>query len=439
MSDNRQIVCLYPWLAMGGADKFNHDMLAGLAERGWRATIVTTRPSPHPWRAAFEELTDEIVDLTTYSPADYPEQLLRIIRTRAADCLFISHSQLGYDLLPFLRAQMPELVYVDYCHLVDPNTRGGYPYMSLSRAGTLDLQIVSSQALKRWMCERGGASERIAVCTTNIDADVWNPARYDRKALRASLQIPEDARVVMYAARLERQKQPLLALSVLREMLAALPNTYALIAGDGSFAGYLRRRLRHNGLQGRVRMLGATSNQRVRELLAASDLFFLPSQAEGISLAIYEAMAMRVVPISAAVGGQAELVTPDCGVLVERGPDERAAYIAALERLLCEPELANRMGQAARQRVCEEFRLEQMSMRLSGLLEQARLLHQARPRKPIDAATGYASARAAVAGAQRHTVATARRHLRELYWNVASHGPYWLLPFVERMRSSKGV
>jgi hypothetical protein len=72
MIHSRQIICLYPWLALGGADKFNQDMLECLAAYGWRATIVTTCPSPHPWRGAFEGLSDDIIDLATCPPEQQP-------------------------------------------------------------------------------------------------------------------------------------------------------------------------------------------------------------------------------------------------------------------------------------------------------------------------------------------------------------------------------
>ena len=44
-AEPRRLLCLYPWMELGGADKFNLDMLAQLTARGWAATVVTTLPS----------------------------------------------------------------------------------------------------------------------------------------------------------------------------------------------------------------------------------------------------------------------------------------------------------------------------------------------------------------------------------------------------------
>lgn len=446
MSQTRHLLCLYPWMVLGGADKFNLDMLAGLASRGWRSTIVTTLPSTHPWRAAFERVSDDIVDLTGYPPEEYPARLLQLLRSRPIDCVLISNSSVGYNLLPYLRAHRPDVAYVDYCHMEDlGRPDGGYPGMSVARASALDLQIVASHHLKRWMCTRGGDAGRIAVCTVNVDPARWDPARYDRPALRLALGLPQAAAVVLYAGRLEPEKQPLLAASVMRQVVRQAADVYFLVAGDGQLAGAMRGFLRQYGLERRVRMLGAVSSRRMGELLALGDIFFLPSRMEGIALAIYEAMAMGVVPVGAAVGGQDELVTPECGILIDRGPGERDAYTAALLHLLGDPPTLWRMGRAARQRVAADFRLEQMCERMDALLAEARARSHAQPRPAVDAVAALAAARDTIAAARREEAelrrssgppTTPRQHLRALYWRLVERGAWWLVPVVEWVRGT---
>ena len=72
------------------------------------------------------------------------------------------------------------------------------------------------------------------------------------------------------------------------------------------------------------------SNRRIKDLLNAADIFFLPSQMEGISVAIYEAMSMGIVSVGADVGGQSELVTETCGFLIKRDAQEREHYVGCL-------------------------------------------------------------------------------------------------------------
>jgi hypothetical protein len=200
--------------------------------------------------------------------------------------------------------------------------------------------------------------------------------------LRAELAISADMPVILFAGRLSEQKQPRLLAQVMHELARRSHKFICLVAGDGEDRPLLERFLRSNRLD-RVRLLGTVSTERMRELMAMSDILFLPSRMEGISLAIYEAMAMGVVPVSANVGGQNELVTPECGILVNRGPDEREAYVEALESLLQNRDRRIQMGQTARQRICENFRIEQMGHRMVGLIQHAHDLAHQEPRPPI--------------------------------------------------------
>jgi glycosyltransferase involved in cell wall biosynthesis len=432
---------------MGGADKFNLDMLTQLRTRGWRTLVATTLDNRHPWRLQFEQVCDEIIDIGVLPPETQASALLKLIADRRPGWVLISNSKLGYRLLPALRAQHPDAAYLDYNHMVEPNdARGGYAYDSVLLSEHLDLQIVSSQQLRDWMIERGGNPQRIRVCTTNIDTDDWNPDRFDRTGLRAALGIAQTTFVGLYAARLERIKRPPLAIALMRSAIESTADTHFLIAGDGTHAGFLRSYIRAHGLGQRIHMLGGVSNQRMRELLAVSDVLLLPSQMEGLSLAIYEAMAMGVVPISVAAGGQAELVTAECGILVPRSPHEQQEYTQALVALASNRQQLAAMGRAARERVHSQFRLEQMGERMQSLLLEASDMQQQQPhpissaevvQHSIEQATAVAIRDARWAQQTNVSANTLRRQVRNSYWWLVEHGAWWLVPLIERLRFGK--
>ena len=83
--------------------------------------------------------------------------------------------------------------------------------------------------------------------------------------------------------------------------------------------------------------------------------------------------------VGADVGGQRELVTPECGVLIERGEEAEEArqYADILARLLSDPERCKALGRSGRQRIAQHFRLEQMTDRFLAAYQAAR-----RERKP---------------------------------------------------------
>jgi glycosyltransferase involved in cell wall biosynthesis len=205
----------------------------------------------------------------------------------------------------------------------------------------------------------------------------------------------------------------------------------ALVAGDGPELERLRSYVEGAALRARVRLLGAVSNERVQELMAAADVFFLPSQWEGIALSMYEAMACGLPVVGADVGGQRELVTPECGVLVARSDEETEVghYAEALATLLRNPQRRRAMGQAGYERVRTHFRLDQMGERMTALVYKAMRLHVAQPRPVPDRDWGRARAARMVTYMQAQAVV--RRFLSPSARAMLDKNKSWLLPLKE--------
>ncbi len=98
---------------------------------------------------------------------------------------------------------------------------------------------------------------------------------------------------------------------------------------------------------------GSLSNEDVMKYMDASDIFFLPSLYEGISLSIFEAMAKELVIVATNTGGQAELVTDKCGFLIKSNEisSDVISYADAIQRLINNPALMVKMGKSGRLRV----------------------------------------------------------------------------------------
>jgi len=382
-----RILMILPWLTLGGADKFNRDLVEQLTGRNWEVTIATTLAGDHSWAPEFARYTPDVFPLYHFLlPPDQPAFLRYLIESRRPDVVLVSNSEFGYLLLPYLRTLCPEPAYVDFCHMEEEHWKGGgYPRFSAGMQEMLDLGIVSSQHLKSWMARRGADPGRIEVCYTNIDAKQWERSDERRLALRRKHGIDDGARVILYAARICPQKQPEVFADVMGELARRKCGFLSLVAGDGEQRPWLERYVRKHGLSDRVRMLGPLPNQTVQELMMAADIFFLPSQWEGIALSIYEAMAVGLSVVGAAVGGQRELVEPGTGFLIERSTPaaETAQYADILARLLANPAEVQAIGQRARQRIVQQFPLDAMGSRMVDLFERARALKKTSPRPSI--------------------------------------------------------
>ncbi len=376
-----RLLLIVPWLAMGGSDKFNLDLLGQLVQRGWEVTIVTTLSGEHPWTTPFAALTPDIFMLNHFlRPVDYPRFLRSLVHSREMDAVLISHSEFGYHLLPYLRAHFPKLPLLDFCHIEEEQWKnGGYPQMSVTYQETLDRNLVSSEHLKAWMAGRGADPATIEVCHTNIEADYWQPDAERGRRTRQRYDIDTSTPLIVCVGRICAQKQPkVLAQTGLR--LAQDRTDFVLVvAGDGPDFDWLKTFVRKHRLERQVRLVGGLPNAEIRGLLNAADIFFLPSEWEGIALSVYEALACGVPVVGADVGGQRELVTPECGVLIDRGSEEDEArqYATALAQLLDEPAQRKRMGQKGRQRIEDHFRLERMTETVLAAYKAARQRRQA--------------------------------------------------------------
>jgi glycosyltransferase involved in cell wall biosynthesis len=372
----QRLLFIVPWLTMGGADKFNLDLVEGLTARGYEITIATTLPGDSSWAPEFARFTSDIFVLPNFLDlSDQPRFLRYLIESRRPDTVLLSNSELGYQLLPYLRDRCPVPAYLDYCHMEEEHWRdGGYPRRSVSMRGVLDRSLVSSQHLKRWMVERGGDAERIEVIYTNIDAERWKPRPESRERLRKELGFDMDVPVVLFAGRLCDQKKPLVFARVLERLAARGVPFRAVVAGDGELRPALERFLCEHALDDRVLLLGAVPTDEMPALLSVCDVFFLPSRWEGIALSIFEAMAQGRVVVGADVGGQRELLTPECGFLLPfaEGEAEVAAYTDVLARVLCDAPLLARLGKAARERIEQSFALSDMIERMARAFEVAR-------------------------------------------------------------------
>jgi glycosyltransferase involved in cell wall biosynthesis len=367
----RRLLMLIPWMTMGGADKFNLDMVSQLIERDWEITIVATLPGDNCWYPQFAQLTPDIFILDHFlTLTDWPRFLRYLMASRQIDHVSISNSDFGYSVLPYLKQHFPNVIFTDFCHMEEEYWKsGGYPRKAAESQSLLDMNIVSSVHLKEWMTHRGAEPGRISVCYTNIDSVEWQPRPESKEFVRQKYGIEQNVPILLYAGRIHPQKQPRVFAQTMLRLRDAGSAFLALVAGDGPEFDWLQSFLVDYHLQSHVKVLGALSNADLKRVLQGSDIFFLPSKMEGISLAIFEAMSCGVTVVGADVGGQKELVTPDCGYLIPRDSEdvEVTTYTAIISSLLRDPAKLQAMGVAARHRIINGFELRDMGRCLQEL------------------------------------------------------------------------
>lgn len=175
-----------------------------------------------------------------------------------------------------------------------------------------------------------------------------------RHRLRAALGIAPEGPVVLTVSRIAPQKNLEMLVAAARHLdgVAAAhghPGRVTwLVAGDGDpdLAESLREQIARTGVD--VRLLGARDD--VPALLAAADVFALPSRWEARALVLQEAMAAGVPVVATAVGGIPELLAGS-GLLVPNG--DARAFARAVANILRDPDLRERLSEAGRRRAAD--------------------------------------------------------------------------------------
>lgn len=386
----RRIMFIVPWMVTGGADRVNLDLIEGLTSKGHDITVCATLLTDHHWEHQFSRFTPDIFVLPNIlNASDYPRFLVSLIQSRQIDTVVITGSTIGYQLLPYLRAFSPGVAFVDMCHVEEPHwLNGGHPRFGAGYQDALDLNIVTTQHLAEWMKARGADGTRIRVMYTGVrSAQATRPAEV-RNQIRVELKIAQGVPVIVFAGRICEQKRPAMLAEILKAVRDNGQPFQALVIGDGELRGQFEDLLRQYHLTASVQMLGSVSHQRWLDILVASDILLMPSQYEGISIALLEAIAVGVVPVVAKVGGQEEIVGPDAGVLIPHGVNEVQEYVGAICRILSNSSELQQMSKQCKSLAVSKLSWEGMVDKFLTLLDLAHQFKVEHPRNPISQSLG---------------------------------------------------
>lgn len=263
--------------------------------------------------------------------------------------------------LPAWAARVPLRVHSE--HGWDTNDLGGVnrSHQRLRRLyGTPVHRFVAlSRAIESYLTGPVGfAQARVQRICNGVDTQRFAP----------SARVPEawpyrrgEHLVIGAVGRMQAVKDPLNLVDAflrLRELCPAEgPRLRLVMLGGGPLLEAAQARLAQAGAADRAWLPGDRSD--IAELLPQFDIFALPSQAEGISNTLLEAMACGCAPVVTDVGGNPELVEPEVNGLLVPARDSDA-FAAALARLVRDPDMRQKCAARSLARAREQFSLEGM-------------------------------------------------------------------------------
>ena len=222
---------------------------------------------------------------------------------------------------------------------------------------------VISAVIDRELATEGVPVQKRISIPNGVDTGRFAPlAPAQKKALRSRLALPAEARIVIFVGRLAPEKRVDLLTGIWRSVRQAVPRALLLILGSGPEEAGLKQRAGDG-----ILFLGSQPD--VTPYLQAADLFVLPSAAEGLSLALLEALACGLPVIATSVGGNPEVIRHlETGWLTP--PDDPPALTEAIVTLLEDEKLQSKLRENARAHAVQNYSLVKMADRLLDLYRQ---------------------------------------------------------------------
>jgi glycosyltransferase involved in cell wall biosynthesis len=294
-------------------------------------------------------------------------RLARLIRQRRPD---VVHAHLPYagimGRLATRLAPVPAMVYTEhnlferYHRLTALVHRWTYSWS--------DATICVSEAVQQSAEAKAKVKGKTRLQTIRNGVD-WHDilaARHDPAETRAELAVPPADKVVVHVASFTPKKRHEDLLHAARLLLDEQPDVTFLLVGDGPLRTEMEARARELGVEHKVRFLGHRLDA-VR-IMAAGDLFVLPSLYEGLPISLLEAMAVGRPAVATRVGAIPEVVTEGVnGLLVE--PCDPPLLAASMRQVLNDPVMQERFSRNAVQRVTAEFGIDVMVRSVERLYE----------------------------------------------------------------------
>ncbi|WP_445246126.1 glycosyltransferase family 4 protein [Microcoleus sp. OTE_8_concoct_300] len=363
-----------PKVAIGdGQGRVNYEVAWEAIRRGHHVTLLASSVD-----LALQQHSQ--VDWISIPVKGYPLQLVREIAFSTQSAWWLNKHQKEFDLIKLngaitsARGDVNAVHFVHSSWLRSPVNRSeqhsslrsiyNWFYTTLNadwekKAFSQAKVIVAvSKQVERELVEIGVPPECIRVILNGVDLQEFSPG----EAKRQTWGLPEGVTLALFAGNAQTPRKNL---DTVIRALAQVPELQLVVAGTTTGTTYPQL-VASLDLSKRVHFLEHRSD--VPELMKAVDLLVFPSRYEPFGLVVIEAMAAGLPVITAATTGAAEIITPECGIVLSE-PDDIQALARALSLLTSHQGQRHQMGQAART-IAQQYSWTSMAQTYVDLFEE---------------------------------------------------------------------
>lgn len=305
---------------------------------------------------------------------DATRRLVNLLRQARPDVLHLHLIGHGGGRVPLLAARLCRLPTIVTHHVAPAHRLHRLERLSrvLALSGVSTIVAVSDANRSGQIANIGIAPSRIRRIHNGIEMTEALPKAAARRQLRALLGVPDAARVVGMVGRLAEQKGHRHLLDCAAAIVEQVPEVQFAFVGDGELRAELTEQAQRRGVLEHLHFLGFRDD--VRLLLPGLDVMAMPSDFEGLPIALLEGMACEVPVVAYAVDGIPEAIDDrQNGILVRYGDVEDLGR--RITQLLLDPAYAAQLGQRARHTVESRF---VSSLMIDRLIAEYARAHQKR-------------------------------------------------------------
>lgn len=341
-----------------GQGRANYEITREAIRRGYSVTLVATNIAP--------DLQQNPLVNWVYIPVKhYPTQLLSSLVFSWRSGLWLREHRHEFDVVQTCGAVTSAGSDVNTVHFVHTawlqsparaSPYRPYPYriyqwlytalnarwekQAFQRARAI---VAVSGKVARELISAGVPAERIHIILNGVDLDEFCP----EPIARSPLGLPENVPLALFAGDIRTARKNI---DTVLRALVEVPDLHLAVVGSVGGSPYpeLAERL---AVSDRVYFLDFRPD--VADLMRSADLFVFPGRYEPWGLVLLEAMAAGLPAITAATVGAAEVMTPDCGVVLA-DPEDVGALSRAIGELVRDPARRKRMGRRARE-IAEQY------------------------------------------------------------------------------------
>ncbi len=334
----------------GGARQVVY-LIQGLRRRGVESVLVCTEGSAIA--DALRPVVDRLFEIKLSGDLDIGliRRLRRIIRRERPDIVHL-HSRRGAEILGGLAARTSKVKVVLSRRVDNPQS----PWLVHLKYRLYHRVITISEGIYQVLLREGVKEDKLRCVRSAVGPEVFE-VRCDREWFRHSFGLADGAIVLAVIAQLIPRKGHRFLLQAMPELLRTFPQMRLLLFGQGALEHALKQQVAALGLQQKVTFAGFRTD--LPRILPCLDLLVHPALMEGLGIALLQAAGAGVPIVAVNAGGMPEAVRDgENGLLAPPGDSPALAH--AISRLLSDPALMRRMGQAGRELIEREFSVARM-------------------------------------------------------------------------------